>query len=24
MNGRISIENNTWLIPKRKKWKIKF
>jgi hypothetical protein len=24
MNGRISIDNNTWLIPKRKKWKIKF
>jgi hypothetical protein len=24
MNGRISIDNNTWLIPKQKKWKIKF
>jgi hypothetical protein len=24
MNGRINIDNNTWLIPKKKKWKIKF
>jgi hypothetical protein len=24
MNGRINIDNNTWLIPKKKKWKIRF
>jgi hypothetical protein len=24
MNGRINIDNNTWLIPKQKKWKMKF
>jgi hypothetical protein len=24
MNGKINIDNNTWLIPKQKKWKMKF